>query len=271
MATKLKRAWQKTKVKHSARAHLEIENGTVIVFSDAHFWPGPKTPANVALLKLVGQLRPLVVVANGDVFDGGAISRFPRIGWDDKPSVREELGACQDRLGEIVDAGGPKTKFYWPLGNHDARYENFLAAKAPEFEGVGGFTLKSQFPDWEPCWSLWINDEVVIKHRFKGGVHATHNNALAAGKTIVTGHLHSLKVAAYSDYTGTRYGVDSGTLAEPYGPQFQDYCEDNPVNWRSGFAVLTFHRGVLLPPELVQVMDNDSVAFRGQVIVKGKK
>lgn len=270
MATKLKRAWQKTKVKHSARAHLEIENGTVIVFSDAHFWPGEKTPANRALLKLLKEMRPKATVANGDVFDGGTISRFPRIGWDSKPSVLEELDACEERLGEISDASGNGER-YWSLGNHDARYETFLAAKAPEFEGVGGFTLKSHFPAWEPCWSLWINNEVVIKHRFKGGVHATHNNALNSGKTMVTGHLHSLKVSALSDYNGTRYGVDTGTLANPYGPQFVDYCEDNPVNWRSGFAVLTFHKGLLLPPELVQVMDDNSVAFRGQLILKGSK
>jgi hypothetical protein len=258
------------KIEHSARATISVQTGSVIIFSDAHFWPGERTPANEALLKLCKDLRPTVVVANGDVFDGGTISRFPRIGWDDKPSVKDELKACTERLGEIV-AAAPRAKFYWPLGNHDARYENFLAAKAPEFEGVEGFTLKSNFPDWEPCWSLWINDDVVIKHRFKGGIHATHNNTLTAGKTLVTGHLHSLKVSPYSDYNGTRYGVDTGTLASPSGPQFVDYTEDNPLNWRSGFAVLTFLRGMLLPPETVEVLNDGSVCFRGEIIHKPKK
>lgn len=39
-----------------------------------------------------------------------------------------------------------------------------------------------------------------------------------------------------------------------------------PLDWRSGFGVLTFHRGRLLMPELVQVWDNDSVQFRGKII-----
>jgi hypothetical protein len=147
----------------------------------------------------------------------------------------------------------------------NSRYESRLAAIAPEYARVHGVHLKDHFPDWTPCWSVWINNDVVIKHRFKSGIHATHNNALWSGKTIVTGHLHSLRVTPLSDYTGTRYGVDCGTLADPYGPQFVHYTEDNPVNWRSGFVVLTFYRGRLLWPEVVHVIDEGQVTFRGRV------
>ena len=87
-----------------------------------------------------------------------------------------------------------------------------------------------------------------------------------AGVTMVTGHLHSLKVTPFNDYTGNRFGVDTGTLAEINGPQFMDYMEDNPANWRSGFAVLTFKDGRLLWPELVHKWDEGLVEFRGQVV-----
>jgi hypothetical protein len=82
---------------------------------------------------------------------------------------------------------------------------------------------------------------------------------------MVTNHLHSQKVTPYTDYNGDRWGVDTGTLAEPFGPQFQDYCEDNPVNWRSGFAMLTFERGRLLQPELIRVVEEGVVDFRGRL------
>jgi hypothetical protein len=36
------------------------------------------------------------------------------------------------------------------------------------------------------------------------------------------------------------------------------YLEHNPVPWASGFAVLTFRNGVLLPPELVEVIDGEA-------------
>jgi hypothetical protein len=235
------------------------------VFSDAHFWPGVRTTAFKALLAFIRELKPKSIIANGDIFDGASISRFPRIGWDSKPSVREELQACTDRMGEIEEAANG-AKLYWPLGNHDARFETRLAQNSPEFEGVQGFTLKDRFPAWAPCWSVWINGEVVVKHRLKGGIHATRNNTLNAGKTTFTGHLHQLKVTPLDDYNGTRWGVDTGTLAEPHGPQFLDYTEDGILDWRSGFAVATFHNGQMLWPELCRVLEFGKVDFRGHVI-----
>lgn len=252
----------------AARHCLGIEDGVVLVFSDAHFWPGIRTTAFKGLLWAIKTLKPKAIINNGDAFDGAAISRFPRIGWDSKPSVIEELKACEMALGEIEDAAG-KAKLIWALGNHDARFENRLANTVPEFMHVGGFKLSDHFPAWIPCWSCWPTDHVVVKHRYKGGVHATHNNTVNAGISIVTGHLHSLKVTPFADYKGNRYGVDTGTLADPSGPQFVDYLEDAPTNWRSGFAVLTFKDGRLLWPELVHKYDDGKIEFRGQVVDVG--
>lgn len=246
----------------SGRVRFDCENGRIIVFSDSHYWPGYVSTAHRALVKLCKDLKPRAVICNGDAFDGGSISRWPRIGWDRKPTVIEELKTVKERLGEVEEAAGT-SHLYWPLGNHDARFETFLAAAAPQYEGVGGFHLKDHFPLWKACWSLWVNDDAVIKHRWKGGIHATRNNTLNSGKTIVTGHLHSLKVTPFTDYRGTRWGVDTGTLADPYGPQFTDYTEDNPVDWRSGFVVLTFHDGELLRPQEVQVVREGLIEYRG--------
>ena len=254
---------------HPKMKNLGILNGTVIVFSDAHFWPGVYTTAYRGLLWAIKELKPHAVIANGDIFDGAGISRHPRIGWTKSPSVIEELKACTICMGEIEEAAKlarHNVKLIWPMGNHDARFETFLAANAPNYEHVKGFSLRDHFPDWEPCWAVWLNESTIVKHRFKGGIHATHNNTMWSGKNIITGHLHSLKVTPYSDYNGVRYGIDTGTLAEPYGPQFEDYTEQGPLNWRSGFAVLTFVNGKLLLPELVTTHGPDSIEFRGRVI-----
>jgi hypothetical protein len=252
------------------RKELGIENGIVLVFSDAHFWPSIHTTAYKGLLWAIKEFQPKAVIANGDIFDGASISRFPRIGWDSTPSVIQELKACELAMGEIEEAAKKarhNVNLVWTLGNHDARFENRLAANAPQYEFVKGFTLKDHFPTWEPCWSCWPTDDVVVKHRWKGGVHATHANASASGKSMVTGHLHSLKVTPYADYNGNRFGVDTGTLAEPDGPQFMNYLEDSPTNWRSGFAVLTFYNGKLLWPELVHKWagGENQIEFRGKV------
>ena len=254
---------------NAARKELGIENGVVLVFSDAHFWPGIHTTAYKGLLWAIKEFQPKAVIANGDVFDGASISRYPRIGWDSTPSVIQELKACEIALGEIEEAAKKarhNVNLVWTLGNHDARFENRLAANAPQYEYVKGFSLKDHFPAWHPCWSCWPTQEVVVKHRWKGGVHATHNNTVGAGVSMVTGHLHSLKVTPFADYNGNRFGVDTGTLADTDGAQFVNYLEDSPTNWRSGFAVLTFHNGKLLWPELVHSWGaQNKIEFRGKV------
>jgi hypothetical protein len=253
------------KPEHPGRLSVNIHDGVVLIGSDSHYWPGIISPAHRAFVKFCKTLKPKVVIKNGDELDGATISRHPPIGWEKRPSLIEEIETVKDRLGEITIAAGGARRF-WPLGNHDARFETRLATVAPEFARVHGVHLKDHFPDWEPCWAVWINDSVVVKHRFKSGIHAPHNNTMWAGKTIVTGHLHSLKTMPITDYNGTRWGVDCGTLADPYGPQFSDYTEDSPRSWRSGFAVLTFREGRLLWPEVCHVVDEETVDFRGELI-----
>ena len=251
---------------HEGRVDLEVLNGTVIVFSDAHYYPDMVSTAHLGLLYMIKKLKPVAIINNGDAFDGAGISRHPRIGWDSKPTVIDELRAVTERLLEVSEVAPKGCRLIWPLGNHDSRYETFLASQVPQFQGVDGFHLKDHFPEWKACWSCWINDEVVVKHRWKGGAHATWNNTINAGKSIVTGHLHQLKITPFSDYNGRRYGVDTGTLADPYGPQFIDYTEGNPVNWCSGFAVFTFKDGKMLSPELVRKWDENVIEFRGDLI-----
>jgi len=235
------------------RVNFEVENGYIVIGSDAHYYPGVISTAHKALVEVCKQVRPVAVVLNGDEFDGASISRHSRIGWDNKPTVKHELEAVSDRLTEIEEAAGTRNLF-WPAGNHDSRFETFLASNVPEYQGIDGFRLKDRFPAWKPCWALFINQDLVVKHRFKSGIHAPHNNTMWAGRSIITGHLHSQKVMPFSDYNGTRWGVDCGTMADPYGPQFYDYTELSPVNWRSGFCVVRYKDGELLEPSLVRVI-----------------
>lgn len=252
-----------TPIEYPHRHSLAIHNGIVLVASDAHYWPNIISTAHRAFVKACGEFQPKAIIMNGDVFDGSSISRFPPINWEDTPTVEQEIEACKERLAEIQRAA-PNAKRVWTLGNHDSRFESRLAKAAPEYAKVHGVHLKDHFPEWRPAWACWINDEVVVKHRFKGGIHATHNNTLWAGKTTVTGHLHSLKVTPFTDYNGTRWGVDTGTLAAPDGAQFVAYSEDNPKNHRSGFVVLTFENGELRWPEIVNVCGENTVEFRGK-------
>jgi hypothetical protein len=232
---------------------------TIIIFSDAHFWPDHLSPSYWILLQVLADIEPDIVVDCGDSFDGASISRHPSTTWHNYPSLTEEYTACKDALDGIMDAAGD-ARLLRVIGNHDTRFESYLTQNAPAVAGMPGTTISELFPDWEHKYSFLINDTLYIKHRWHGGTHAAYNNTVKCGKSIVTGHLHKLVVRPYTDLNGTRYGIEAGTIAD-IGDQFA-YTEDNPLDWQQGFVVLTVS-GSDVYPELVEVKGRQAY-FRGK-------
>lgn len=248
---------------HSPRVDCTMEDGVIVVGSDAHYWPGVISAAHKAFVNVIKEIKPEIVVVNGDLFDGARVSRHPRSDWSATPTVKEELQAVSDRVFEIKQAAG-SAKVWWCMGNHDMRFEAKLANTVPEFEGVKGFSLQDHFPETPMTISLFVNRNLMIKHRYHNGIHATFNNALKSGVNMCTGHLHRLQATIYSDYNGTRWGIDCGTLADTDGDHMH-YGEDNPTNHCSGFAVLTIRNSQLLHPEFCSVHDG-AAFFRGKQV-----
>jgi hypothetical protein len=258
-----------TNPEYTAIREITITDGCVIVGNDAHYWPGEAPTMHRAMVKLLKQLKPVAVIANGDFFDGSAISRFPSIGWEKSPQVQQELEVVQDRMDELFKASR-NAQHFWTAGNHDLRFESRLAAVAPEYRGVQGIHLKDHIMGWTPCWAVDINRDTPswteIRHREKNGVHAAYNNTVGAGVTTVTGHDHRADVVPYNDRRGRRYGVRTGMMADsPLDSQFRDYLEARRVNWQSAFGVLTYKAGELLMPELCLKVRDGVVEFRGEI------
>ena len=247
---------------------IDCLDGVVMIASDAHYWPGIVSEAHQAFCRLAKKLKPAAVIMNGDILDGARISRHARIMWEKQPDMKDEIHAVQDRMAEIERAA-QGAKLLRVIGNHDSRFENYLSSRVNEFEDMWGMTLLDYLPRWEAGWAVHLNQGtdgwVAVRHRpVAGGIHSAYNSTLKAGVHYAHGHLHKLQVTPWADYRGRRYGIDTGTLAEPTGPQF-NYTEAGPVNWCSGFAVLTFTEGRLLPPELA-VVEHGKTWFRGQVV-----
>lgn len=238
------------------RITLNILDGMVVIFGDAHYWPGDKPAAHAALCRFIKKHKPQTIICNGDAFDGARISRHPATSWAHMPDVADELAYCQEMLGEIESIAPPGAKLIWNMGNHDTRFSARLAQTAGEYVRVHGTDLPDHFETWNFAWSTQINEDTIIKHRWHNGIHAAFNNTLKSGFNIFTNHLHRLCITPITDYRSRRYGVDCGTLSD-FGPSVDKfiYGEDNPFNWGSGFAVATFKMGKLLPPELVIVQD----------------
>jgi len=256
--------WQDEGWSYKRENRLDMPDGHIVIFSDAHWWPNQDmTPAHAAMLEIIQELKPRAIVANGDIFDGARVSRHAPIGWAKTPTVKEELDICQEHMHEIVMTAPKGCKLYWNVGNHDQRFDKAMVNNSPEYAGVVP-RLEEVFSQWSFAWSLMVNKNTMIKHRYNNGIHATYNNTMKSGVNIVTGHLHRLAVTPWADYGGRRWGVDTGTLSNPHGPQFE-YGENNPTPHTSGFAVLTYRDGLLLPPELCEVLDGVAY-FRGKEV-----
>lgn len=257
------------------RENLLIENGSVVVVSDRHKWPGDGiTPAEAALHTLLPIIRPVAFVFNGDLFDGASISRHPPLGQSKTPTVLEELEACKDTIKRIEDRLPENCVKMRTVGNHDRRFDYHLVKAAPEYVGLRGTRLSDHFPNWTESWSIHVNENypeghAVIKHKHRQGVGAGRNNALSSGVSIVTGHTHALSCTAVEDYRGRRWGVECGFLSFPGHPAFE-YTEDGPSYARPGFAVLTWRDYILQPPELVEVDNSGVVWFRGEPVAVEK-
>lgn len=259
-------AYARAEIDHErAVFRLPVKNGSVVIGSDIHIRPGQRTTMQRAFIWAVKELQPSVIILNGDVCDFPAISRHPSIGWETRPTVKQELEAVGDWLGDLLKAVRKNTQRAWCAGNHDLRFESRIAANVPEFAGIQGVHLKDHFPEWAPCWRVDINDDVVVKHRGQGGEHADWNNTIKGGKTIVTGHDHRANVTAYRDYRGVRWGVRCGYMGEsPLDSQYVHYLEaSEAIAWIPAFVVLTFKDGRLLWPELVTKHDDGVVNWRG--------
>lgn len=251
------------------RQHIDyrLDDGVVIVGSDAHCWPEIYGTAMAAFVDFHRRLKPDLTILNGDGLDGARISRHPRNGWEQRPKVKEELEATSDFLDQITKAN-PNGKRKRTKGNHDSRFDSYFSSHAAEMEGVMGTKLEDHLPGWQECMSITINGNCIVQHRYRSGIHAVYNNVREYGCHVVTGHRHRQEARPWTNQLGTWWGVDTGVLAPVNHPAFAYTEQRKPTDWRSGFAVLTFKDGKLMPPDLATVTDEDrgEIYFRGQTL-----
>lgn len=268
--------WQAPENPYTPRINESVRNGYIVAFSDSHFWPGIRLIAFEALLLVLKELKPTLIVSNGDAFDGAAISRHDPLGWTKLPRVVDELDATKNFLGEIERAA-PKARRIFVVGNHDSRFDRRLASEVSQFEEVPGMRLQDHLKGWQFCYAALVNEDSepsFFVHNIRGGVHAPRNNVLAAGCTVFTGHLHSQKAMPVTTLLHDWEGVDCGMLAPRDGPQFA-YISSRPTDWREGFAVQRYDGdGYRYPVELARVQyvkGRQRVVFRGEVILERRE
>lgn len=239
---------------------IEAPSTKWIIGSDFHVWDEHPTLIFQAFVKLAKKLKVDGIILNGDVIDGARVSshRIPRA--SQSPKINAEIDATKKLLSLLPNA---KHRL-WSMGNHDIRIDNYVATNAGELSDYI-ISLQEHFPAWDISYAFMIN-QTEVRHRFRGGIHSGWNNALHAGVNILTGHTHQLQVTAVRDRNGSRYGVETGMMADPFGPQFE-YTEGSPSRSQQGFVVISFdEEGALMPPETCEMVRGRPI-FRGDPVL----
>lgn len=268
--------WAQEGHAYQPRANEMLTDGYLIVFSDCHYWPGTVPLAHEALVKVCKQLKPKLVIANGDIFDGANISRHEPMGWQKLPTVIQELDTVKLRLWEIEKVT-PNAARRYTIGNHCSRFDRRLATEVSQFEDVPGMRLQDHLKNWPQSYSVLINediDPVFVLHNIRGGMHAPFNNVKAAGCTVITGHLHSQKAEPYTTMLHDWEGIDAGCIADLDSGAFA-YAMDRPRDWRSGFCAVRFDdEGKRFPVEFCRVQHYKGYSravFRSEVVVERRE
>lgn len=237
----------------------EAINKVVIIGGDLHIWPGEVPIMWKAFAKVAKLVKANICILNGDIIDGARVSRHGSFLGSAAPKLSDEIEAARICI-DMLPRGMEK---YWTMGNHDQRVDTYLANNANELADYSG-RLSDRFPEWKFSYAVMLN-EIEVRHRFRGGIHATWNNALHAGISIVTNHTHQQQVYSVRNRNGSHWGIETGMLGDPNSPAFE-YTEGAPSRAHEGFTVLTFDEdGLLMPPEQCEMLRGRPV-FRGKYI-----
>lgn len=238
---------------------IELDDCQILIGSDAHIWPDNETLMMKAFAVISKQIKPQIIVLNGDIIDGARVSRHGSLLGQNAPKITKEIESAQTWMDTLY-----KSKHrIWTMGNHDQRVDNYLANNAPELDDYAG-RLSDRFSDWTFCWSVRINS-VEIRHRFRSGIHAGWNSALHSGISTVTGHTHQLQVTAVRNRNGSHWGIEDGMLGDPMHKAFE-YAEGAVSRAQPGFVLITFREGIMMPPETCELIDGRPV-FRADYVL----
>lgn len=206
-------------------------------------------------------LRPDVVVLNGDILEGSEVSRFPKIpGWT--IPLQLEFDFAREMFRQIRQVVGPDCEVVWGAGNHGLdRIASYLTQVAPAFANLRslrfdklagveefnvrlaqGGTIASPEGTEADAPGLLLYGFYWIHHGTKLGQMPALAELRAAGRSGQSGHVHRAGIAYgtnASDATITWMSTPMG-CGERAG---RAYIKGITAGWQKGFGLAFLHAG----------------------------
>jgi hypothetical protein len=161
-------------------------------------------------------------------------------------SLQDEITAGVDTNMALRRAAGRDAEIILNFGNHEFRWDSYIAENAPRFATLDMLKFESVFG---------LEAAKIIPNRGKAGKYARYNLGpiqvghfevardsaatekallVAKGTNIIASHSHRKGQYFHTNADGTTYNaVGTGCLCDPMQ---QDYVED--PNWQQGFVLV---------------------------------
>lgn len=171
-----------------------------LLLSDIHIPYHSISAINASLREGVRQGCKLVIL-NGDTLDFHRLSRFQK---DPRARTPKDEIEATNQLIDVIDEWFPKASKIFKAGNHDERYDNYIATFAPElFDVVKEHASLPKLLDLDNRGWEYVTDKrpiylgnltVLHGHEYPtpvlGPVNAARGLFLRAKESAIVGHHH---------------------------------------------------------------------------------
>jgi len=243
--------------------------GNVLVIPDLHV-PYHHKVAWDLTLRIIKTEKPAVVVQLGDFGDFEAVASHPKK-FGRKLAFDDELAACRKEMKRLQVACGD-AKLVVLQGNHEERFERYIAHNAPHAETVQPSARKllglRSKDVWVPYRSHWKLGKVLFLHDVgHSGKNATTQTLDAVGSCVVHGHTHRAAVnfdGTVLDESQDRFAMGCGWMGDREKITYLHRTQMR--GWRLSLGWLQFKRGGVAWPTLCPFLSNGT-----RIIVSGKE
>lgn len=221
------------------RRNYNLVDGTWGILSDIHI-PYHDEEALEIALSHCEEVGVDHILLNGDTCDCYNISFHEKD--PEERDLANELYKTREFLAHLRERF-PSSKIVYKIGNHEARWERYLATKAPELIGVQNFEMYYvlDFPKWgvelvESMRKIKAGKNLTIVHGHEvrnSGVYPARSLLQRTHTCAIAGHNH--RTSNYNEKTSDGKYISAWTT----GCLCDMQPEYMPINqWNHGFAIL---------------------------------
>jgi len=222
----------------------KIKYNRAIFIPDIHV-PFQDDDAIRAIIAFARWWKPKTSFYMGDVVDFYAVSHFLR-DPERKSKLQNEIDQTVQVMDRINQALG-KSEKYLLRGNHEARLQKYLWAKAEEIAGLRSLKIEKLL-DLERMNVEYIPDGrtnfhgIIVKHgdivrKFSG--FTGKGEFESSGMSGVSVHTHRLALYRQTNEAGNFVWMECGCLCHLGA----EYLDGKIPNWQEGFGIGYFKEG----------------------------